>query len=82
VIRDLATEVIDYKAVFKNFPGVAFLLNADLEILDASDGVRELTGRKRDDLVGRNFFEAFPANPGDVGCARSLPGRRAPAVAP
>jgi PAS domain-containing protein len=67
MIRDSITEVIDYKAVFTHFPGAAFLLSTDLEILAVSDGVKELTGRERGDVVGRNFFDAFPANPGARG---------------
>jgi PAS domain-containing protein len=61
--QDLATRAIDYKAVFRNSPGVAYLMSPSFEILDVSDGTVELTGRGRRDLIGRNFFDAFPANP-------------------
>lgn len=62
--QDLAPQVIDYKAVFKRVPGSAFLLSPSFEILDVSDDVQDLTGRERRYLVGRNFFDAFPGNPG------------------
>jgi PAS domain-containing protein len=61
--QDLATQAIDYKAVFKSFPGSAFLMSPTFEILDVSDEVRETIGRDPRDLVGLNFFDAFPANP-------------------
>lgn len=71
--QDLAPQVIDYKAIFARFPGSAFLLSPSFEILDVSDDVKELTGRDRGYLVGRNFFDAFPPNPrarDDVGQPR------------
>ena len=63
MIRDVVTPVIDYKAAFTRYPGAATLLSPSFRILDVSDGVLELTGRERRELVGRGFFEAFPANP-------------------
>lgn len=64
MIQDLVTEIIDYKSVFKQSPGVVFLLSPSFEILDVCDDVLQLTGREQRHLVGRNFFDAFPANPG------------------
>lgn len=64
MIQDLVTEAIDYKAVFKQSPGVVFLLSPSFEILDVCEDVLQLTGRESRYLVGRNFFDAFPANPG------------------
>ena len=61
--QDLATQAIDYKAVFKQSPGAAYLMSPTFQILDVSDGALEQTSRSRRDLVGRNFFDAFPANP-------------------
>jgi|SRR5215469_4792741 len=63
MIQDSATQAIDYKTVFKQSPGVAYLMSPSFEILDVSDGAVETTGRDRGDLIGRNFFDAFPANP-------------------
>jgi PAS domain-containing protein len=63
MVQDLATRAINYEAAFRQFPGVAFLLSRDFRILDVSDDVQDLTGRGRCDLVGRNLFDAFPANP-------------------
>jgi PAS domain-containing protein len=63
MVQDLVTRVINYEMVFRRFPGAAFLLSRDLRILDVSDDIQDLTGRRPRDLVGRNFIEAFPANP-------------------
>jgi hypothetical protein len=48
---DLPTQVIDYKTVFRQFPGTAFVMTPSFEILDASDEIRELIGREPRDLV-------------------------------
>lgn len=77
--------VIDYKAVFKQFPGVVFLLSPSFEILDVNNEVLEVFGRERSELVGRNFFDAFPANPGIRGPRRlraELARRHARVIAP
>jgi hypothetical protein len=58
--------------VFDALPGALALLAPDLVILDvnrdyddlAGNGdYREVTGRIREGLLGRDTFEAFPANP-------------------
>jgi PAS domain S-box-containing protein len=82
MIQDLAAQAIDYRAIFKQSPGVAYLMSPSFEILDVSDGALEQTGRDRRDLIGRNFFDAFPANPRareDIG-PRKLRGELARAV--
>jgi PAS domain-containing protein len=61
--QDLVTRVIDYKAAFRLIPGAGILLSPGFGILDVSDDLLELTGRQRCDLLGRNLFDAFPANP-------------------
>jgi PAS domain S-box-containing protein len=57
------TRQIDYQAAFKHAPGSATLMDSDFVILDVNDNLLELNGRELGDLVGRNFFEVFPANP-------------------
>jgi PAS domain S-box-containing protein len=54
---------IDYRAVFQSLPGAFALLAPDLVILDASRDFLEITGRNREDVLGRQIFAAFPANP-------------------
>ena len=62
---DGLTRQIDYQAVFKNMPDSAVLMNSEFEILDVSEGFQELTGRELHKIVGRSFFDVFPANPRD-----------------
>jgi PAS domain S-box-containing protein len=54
---------IDYHAVFEALPVPMALLAPDLVILDANHDFLEVTGRSREDVLGRHIFQAFPANP-------------------
>ena len=57
---------IDYQAIFKRIPAVMVALRPDFTILDVSDETAELTGRKAEDLIGRDVFDTFRPNPNDV----------------
>ena len=57
---------IDYQEVFRTLPGVLALLTPDGVILDVND-VLEAAGRDIGQVLGRNLFDAFPANPNDPG---------------
>ena len=54
---------VDYKAVFQALPGMVALLDTDLIYVDANDDFQRLSGRSRDQLVGRYIFDVFPDNP-------------------
>jgi PAS domain-containing protein len=56
---------IDYGAVFDSIPIPALLLTPGLVIADVNLTYLKVAGRNRDDLVGRNVFDAFPDNPSD-----------------
>ncbi|MFI1359967.1 PP2C family protein-serine/threonine phosphatase [Streptomyces sp. NPDC020898] len=56
---------IDYTAVFQALPGMVALLTPELVYVDANEEFLRLTGRKRQDLVGRHLFDVFPDNPND-----------------
>jgi PAS domain S-box-containing protein len=56
---------LDYAEVFRQLPIPVLLVNPDLTIADANAAYQEVTGRSREDLVGRSPFEAFPENPTD-----------------
>jgi PAS domain S-box-containing protein len=56
---------IDYQAIFKRIPAVMMALSPDFTILDISDETAELTGRKAEDLIGRDVFDTFRPNPND-----------------
>jgi PAS domain S-box-containing protein len=57
------------QSVFESLPGLFLILTPDLKIVSASDAYLEATMTRRDDLVGRGIFEAFPDNPDDPGAA-------------
>ncbi|MBF9069531.1 PP2C family protein-serine/threonine phosphatase [Streptacidiphilus fuscans] len=62
------TEVaIDYEGVFQSLPGMAALLTPELIYLDANEAFLHLSGRTRDQLIGRYLFDVFPDNPNDPG---------------
>ena len=64
---------IDYEAVFRTLPRPLALLNRDGIVLDVNESYVEVTGRKREQMVGRNIFDLFPQNPdvtGDEGPAQ------------
>jgi PAS domain S-box-containing protein len=53
----------DYAAAFRWAPTAMLILDPDLRIRDANEAYLAATGRPLDDLVGRDVFDAFPANP-------------------
>jgi serine phosphatase RsbU (regulator of sigma subunit)/anti-sigma regulatory factor (Ser/Thr protein kinase) len=62
----------DYRALFAAVPTPCLLLATDLVILDVTARYLDLTGRRREELVGRQLFECFPANPSDPAGSRRV----------
>ncbi len=56
---------IDYEAVFQALPGMVALLTTELVYADANEDFQRLSGRTREQLVGRHIFDVFPDNPDD-----------------
>lgn len=56
---------IDYAAVFRDLPLPVLLLTPDFVVADANPAYLKVTGRTREELLGRNVFDAFPDNPAD-----------------
>ncbi|MGC9544603.1 PP2C family protein-serine/threonine phosphatase [Streptomyces sp. UG1] len=56
-------KAIDYEAVFQSLPGMVALLTPELVYADANEDFQRLSGRTRDQLVGRYVFDVFPENP-------------------
>ncbi|ELS51480.1 PP2C family protein-serine/threonine phosphatase [Streptomyces viridochromogenes] len=56
---------IDYEAVFQALPGMVALLTPELFYADANEDFQRLSGRTREQLVGRYIFDIFPDNPND-----------------
>ncbi|WP_093864222.1 SpoIIE family protein phosphatase [Streptomyces sp. TLI_053] len=57
--------VIDYQAVFQALPGPAALLTRGLVYADVNDAFLAVSGRTREQLIGRYLFDVFPDNPND-----------------
>jgi PAS domain-containing protein len=56
---------VDYAAVFRDFPGAVALLTPEFTYADMNRMYLEVAGRTREELLGRNVFDAFPDNPAD-----------------
>ena len=56
---------IDYTALFRALPGMVALLTPQLVYADANEEFLRLTGRTREQLVGRYLPDAFPELPDD-----------------
>lgn len=52
-------EEINFKALFEEAPGLILVLNPNFTILAISDAYVEATYTKREDLVGKYFFDVF-----------------------
>ncbi len=55
-----------FENLFESLPGLFLVLTPDLKIVAASNAYLEATMTKREDLLGRGLFEAFPDNPDDL----------------
>jgi len=56
---------IDFEALFDASPNPYMLLDPALTFVGVNAAYLRATGRTRDELIGRNIFEAFPGNPAD-----------------
>lgn len=56
---------LDFRRLFEMSPGAFLVLLPDLTIAEATDEYLRTVMRKREDIVGREVFEAFPDNPDD-----------------
>ncbi|MDH6436894.1 serine phosphatase RsbU (regulator of sigma subunit) [Streptomyces sp. SAI-144] len=61
----MARPGIDYQALFSVTPSPCMVLGPDLVLADVNKAACRVTGRTREDLVGRYLFDAFPDNPAD-----------------
>ncbi|MFE5754633.1 PP2C family protein-serine/threonine phosphatase [Streptomyces massasporeus] len=67
------TADIDFTAFFDATPSPYLVLDADLVIRYVNAAYLAATGRMREDLLGRHFFEALPENPGAPDDAQRSP---------
>jgi serine phosphatase RsbU (regulator of sigma subunit) len=61
----MTDSAIDYTAVFQTLPGMVALLTPELVYADVNDEFVRVSGRPREQLVGRYLFDVFPDNPND-----------------
>ena len=60
-----ARESPDFRVLFESVPGLYLVLTPDFTIVAASDAYLRATMTKRDEVLGRGFFDVFPGNPDD-----------------
>jgi hypothetical protein len=58
---------VDYATVFDAVPTPFVVLRPDLVVVGVNRAYLEVTGRRREDLVGQSLFDAFPDPPDDSG---------------
>ena len=58
---------IDYMAVYRQLPVPVLLLTPEFVIADVNLAFLQTVARAREDVVGRDVFDAFPDNPWDPG---------------
>jgi serine phosphatase RsbU (regulator of sigma subunit) len=61
----MTDSAIDYTAVFQALPGMVALLTPELVYADVNEEFVRMSGRSREQLVGRYLFDVFPDNPND-----------------
>ncbi|MEK2644758.1 sensor histidine kinase [Bdellovibrio sp. BCCA] len=58
----------NFQFIFESSPGIDLILLPDsprFTIVAATDAVLEITMTKREDIIGKSLFEAFPENPNE-----------------
>lgn len=57
-----ADQALDFRLIFDRLPSAYLVLNRAFEIVDMNEAYLEATQRRRESLVGRKLFDAFPAD--------------------
>lgn len=65
---------VGYQALFDHSPNPYVVLTPELVMIAANEAYLRVTGRTREEIIGRGMFEAFPGDPeaGDEGNVREL----------
>ncbi|PWI04777.1 protein phosphatase [Streptomyces sp. NWU339] len=61
----MTTSRIDYRALFAVACSPCLVLDPELVIVEVNEAYLRATGRTREELIGRYFFDAYPENPAD-----------------
>ena len=59
----------DFKTLFESAPGLYLVLDLEMRIVALTDAYARATRTRREEILGRVVFEAFPDNPDDPGNA-------------
>ncbi|CAD5274608.1 MULTISPECIES: ATP-binding protein [unclassified Imperialibacter] len=54
---------INYQILFQALPGLNLILSKDLTILDLTDSYASTTMIRKEEVIGKDLFQVFPANP-------------------
>ncbi|MBY8878613.1 SpoIIE family protein phosphatase [Streptomyces sp. PLK6-54] len=57
---------MDYAALFAAVPVACLVLDRRLRIVAVNEAYLAVTGRDREELIGRAFFDAYPSDPDDL----------------
>lgn len=57
---------IDFQKIFESVPSLYLILSPELTILSTNRSYEEASMKKKEEMIGRNLFEVFPDNPGDI----------------
>jgi PAS domain S-box-containing protein len=58
---------LDFQVLFQRSPNSYMVLDRELRFVAANDAYLQVTGRRLDELIGRNLFDEFPHDPADPG---------------
>lgn len=61
----MAEDPIDYERVLRSLNGLCVLLSPQFNLVNASENYLKTTMVKRENVMGRHFFDVFPDNPFD-----------------
>ena len=56
------SSLIDFEAIFDRSPNPYMLLDAELRFVGANEAYLHVTASRREDIIGRNVFDAFPGS--------------------
>jgi PAS domain S-box-containing protein len=60
-----SAQSLDFEALFNAAPGIYLVLTPDFTMVAANEARLRATMTTREQIIGRNLFEAFPDNPDD-----------------
>jgi len=63
--RDRERMTVHFESLFESLPGSVVVLTPNLDIVAASNAYLEVTMSRREAIIGKPLFQAFPKNPND-----------------